>query len=378
MRKILLSAIMLLGLLITGSSFAITVTPLGSFGTSVNINGQIVDVRQLVMDYTAQYTQVIDPAFSAMSDSYAISNSNQPIFGKPNHWLAVGFNTGVGFSSMKFDENKAGGKELNSANIDAPVFGNINPLTLGVVVAPYASISLGWMSALLGIEFFEKTDITLKYLSFNSKDITGDDYNAKMSNFGLTFRKQFFEDTTLIPLLLSFSGLSWNIGFNTSSVDGHVNVPVSSDNDVNMGAYNATYDKIVKFSTNDAIIDYHVKTFSLDTELKGYVNILYFLDLYFGAGVTWNLQNKVDIDGTITGSLAPGLKDTTTGAKYYDTTVPGGLRIDGEGQGQKLIPRIMMGSQINIAFIKIGAQYSVAYTKDANIKNITFGAGIEF
>ena len=107
-----------------------------------------------------------------------------------------------------------------------------------------------------------------------------------------------------------------------------------------------------------------ITSFTLDGDIKAYVNLLYFLDLYAGAGLSFNLANYMSVSGTYKGDISVEI-----GGVEVDNT-SAGLTISGKQKGNVLVPRLMMGTQINLWVLKIGAQYAVAFGKDT-IKILT-------
>lgn len=321
----------------------------------------------LVNQYVNDYTGALDPMFGAMANSFAVGNASQPIFGKPNQTFAIGFNMGIGFSDMEFDEGKAGGDVLNESVFEAPGVGNINALTIGIAAAPYLTLSLDPLAGIFGLDYFENSDLTVKVFSLKLGQ-SGDEISADLFSFGLVFRKQFIEEITLVPVLFSVTGVSYSAGifYSSNKLTSKIDLGIPEET-VDYGGIGS-----VGFAANDVDLNMTIKSFTLDGDIKGFVNVLYLFDLYAGLGLSINLSNSVDVSGKFNGTISA--YDNT------DTLIESsaqGLTVSGAGEGSVFVPRFMFGTQINLWVLKIGAQYSVALAKDT-IKNISIGMSVAF
>jgi len=356
-----ISLISLLSLLLVGQGFALKIDYSGITDA---------DAIQMMDKYVKDYKDAIDPAFGAMANSFVVGNVSQPLIGKPHvGFLAIGVNAGVAFSDMDFNNKTAGGKTLNEALIDVPGAGKVNALTIGVAAAPYATLSLDPLAGIFGLNFFADSDITAKLLTFKLGK-RGDEFFTDLFSFGLIFRKQIIDEITLVPFIFSVSGVSFSAGlFYTSN---EVSTIVGLDLTETM-----EYDGMgsVAFGADDLNVGMKVKSMTFDADVKGFFNIAYFLDLYAGFGLSFNFSNKIDVNGDITGSI-----DVYDSSNTLLGSSAQGLKISGEGKGSGFIPRFMIGTQINIWMVKVGAQYTMAFPKGSadTVKSISVGVGVAF
>lgn len=142
--------------------------------------------------------------------------------------------------------------------------------------------------------------------------------------------------------------------------------------DIDQAEYVALPDNAYALLTAEkAYLNFETESSSLDFEFKGYVNVLWVMDFFAGAGLTLNTSNKFTTSSSIPGNL-----------EIFDGSVSqnanGTLLMEGSGVGQGAIFRIMGGFQVNLGPVKIPVQYTKAVTKNVVVHVTTFGVSLSF
>ncbi len=315
--------------------------------------GQFGSVPTQFNDYISKYTSGVDQVFGGLADAFTVSNIGHPVFGEAHRSFVIGVSTGISVA-LPPDAGSAGAETLN--------FG------IGASAAPFVTFSLGFLSD-FGLGFFEDTDLTFKIFKYTLNDIS---VFKKMEffNLGMIFRKKLVGKTRLIPLLLSFEGISLSLGTHYTNNKLDIEVGVDQQESVDLGdGFKAT------LTADKAFFTLETESFSLDAEMKFYLNILAILDVYAGIGASYQFISKVTSDSSIPATLR--ITNTHTGGGLDDSDTAS-LLITGEGEGQKFLPRVMGGIQINLGPIKLPVQASYVFNEDVNVYTINFGLSISF
>lgn len=298
--------------------------------------------------YTEAYADALEQFFAANADAFTISNVSQPVFGEPYRDLVLGVTGGLATATPP-DAGQAGSQSLGYG--------------FGVTAAPFLTLSLDPLSSLLDLEFFKDSDFTIKLLplSLHIKET-----HMKFFNLGLFFRKQYHSKAKLWGNWLTFLGTNYGVGlFYTRNT-------ISTVVDIDHAEYVALPDGSVAVLTAEkAYLNFETESSSLDFEFKGYVNVLWVMDFFAGAGLTVNTTNKFTTNSRIPGHLE-FLYSGTSGSG------DGTLLMTGSGEGQAAIFRIMGGFQVNLGPVKIPVQYTKAVTKNVVVHVTTFGVSLSF
>lgn len=309
-----------------------------------------------ISNYLTQFTSTFDPILQSSAESFTLTNVTQPVFGEPYRNFVVGASLGIAAApKISFDKSKPGGEILDSLNTSVPLFGDVNPASLGGAIAPFITISLDPLAGIFGLNFFKDTDFTFKVFSLNiGKD--SNDVKVKFFNIGFILRKRILGKSKLIPFIFSFEGISGSLGVFYSKNKLSFNTGINHSETVDT----------VTFSANQFTGSLETKSLTLDTEWKAYFNFLEFMDIFGGGGVSLNLENKVDVNTQITGTISSGGFNSTNGASIY-----------GETNGRTFVPRILVGLQANFWVLKFAGQYSLAFAEE-KVMNISFTTALSF
>jgi hypothetical protein len=355
MKRILI----LLLLIFSTSAFSLNVRFSGDFSSAPT------EIQNLISNYVSEYTESYDTLMGTLSNSFAQANITQPVFGSPNQNFALGVVLGSSWTTDKLDENKPGGETLNSFQQDLwGPFDQANLLTIGFSGGAFLTISTHWLGGI-----FRDTDLTFKLFYMDYQKFMGDDVEtAESLNFGINLRKELLSKTRLIPLLLSFEGISLSTGlFYASSQFTSSQISMNESESVQM--YN---NSSVTFDADSAKFDMNIKNLALDAEIKAYFNIFYFVDIFGGAGLSFNFYNSMEVDSRVNGTLSADYNSGT-----FTDSKTGALVISGEGEGNVFVPRLSVGVQLNVGPVKVPIQYSVSYA-DLTIKTLSAGVTLAF
>lgn len=341
MKRILLALIFSLFSVV---SYSYNVTYTGTFGSLTQIT-----------DISSAYETSFDSTLKNFADAFAVSNTSQPVFGEPYRNLAFGIS-------------------ISAATPEAPDPGKAGSVTMddvyGASVGVFGTISLDPLDGIFGLGFFENSDFTVKLMK--TPQIEYDDYEGKLWNLGLIFRKQLLSKGSIIPMIFSFEGIGFSFGYFLQR--NELNEKISSTSLVERvylegGNYS-------EFSITGGHKYLEVDISSLDSELKFYFNFLGFLDIFFGGGLTYtfasDIYSNIEIQGEInvydsSGTIVPGQTQT------------GSIIIDGNGSGSKWIPRAVVGGQINILMIKVPFQAAFTFGEGDKIGlALTTGVTLSF
>ncbi|HOJ49803.1 MAG TPA: hypothetical protein PKW55_03225 [Spirochaetota bacterium] len=292
--------------------------------------------------------------FGSMADCFAITNTTQPVFGEGYRNLAIGVTGGIGVTVPP--STGAGSEGLGNAG-------------LGVTAAPFITISLDPLYSILGIGIFEDSDITFKLLPLNIKI---DEWKLNFFNMGIILRKRIISPSTLVPVVLSFEGVSVSLGvfYSNNKINGNVDIGKTEKFEYNQPPLTGYVEGTIQ-SLN---MEFKSKSFSFDSEIKGYVNLLYILDIFAGFGITYNLSNNVEVTAT----LPANANVVVTAPIGSSTTDSGTIIINGEDSGRSFIPRLVSGIQLNLGPVKIPVQGALILGGENKTYAVTFGVTISF
>jgi len=308
--------------------------------------------------YIVEYGTISGDLFSSMADCFAITNTTQPVFGEGYRNLAVGVTGGVGVVTPP------------EASAGSATFGDVG---IGATAAPFVTISLDPLYSIFGLGIFEDSDLTIKLLPLTIKPkISGNTWTMKFFNMGVILRKRIISPMTLIPVLLSFEGVSVSLGtfYSNNKINGSASISKTERFDYSEGSLTG----YVEGTISSLDLEVKTKSFSFDTEVKGYVNLLYILDLFAGFGATLNLTNTFEVNATIPASVKVTITSPTPGT----STDSGAIVISGDDSGKTFIPRLVSGFQINLGPVKIPVQYTYVLGTKNKSYAITFGVTVSF
>jgi hypothetical protein len=329
------------------------------YGGSTNFT-QLTDG---INDIIGEYAKYADPFFYAEANTFTFSNVTQPVIGDPHRNFAIGGTFGIS-TSDKLVKAAFGGEVSNLG---------IGDLGIGMTGAVFGTMSLNWLGSIIGI--FENTDVTVKIFPFKLPTINFAEGSVDINlfNLGVQLRKQIVEDITLIPVLLSFSGVSVSLGLFTST--NTVNMTYGLNEVKSFGVNVLGIPGTGTFSANTITAKFETSSFSLDGEIKPYLNILGFLDVFGGLGLTINLLNSTEISGNIDGTMSIDLGGSNFASSNGLLSITGSTDAENE---IVLMPRFSAGFQLNIFVLKIAAQYSQTFALDHNVSNLAFAVMVSF
>lgn len=306
----------------------ITVTDLTGFDDVAQVEA---DYEAFIDSFFTENEEVI-PSGLAMANTLGYPNGKSTI--KPFPHFEFGVAAGAGILEYGRYE------DFSEENPTIP-FGGIN-----------AAVHVG-----TGIT--ERLDVTVKFFSLGlvyKVDESFDDeagdvaYKVRIKDtevysVGAKFRYNLLPSITIVPLLLSFGGVSVNLAFDYMKGDTKILMEMSDTETVVIGA--TPYDATATYN-NEGKIEWNL--YSVTPEMLVYLDLLYFISLYTGPSVSFNYGTfdfTMKGNGDITGVTAP-----FTGVQLATSTVD----IDYSMKPYAVIPKWTLGIEFNILMLKLQAE----------------------
>jgi hypothetical protein len=203
-----------------------------------------------------------------------------------------------------------------------------------------------------------RLDVTLKFFSLglvykvdeSFDDEAGDvEYKVRIKDTevysaGAKFRYNLLPNMTIVPLLLSFGGVSVNLAFDYMKGETKMIMEMSDTESVFIGG--SPYDAMATYQ-NEGRIEWNL--YSVTPEMLVYLDLLYFISLYTGPSVSFNYGTfdftmkgngtVVDTTGTFPGNIATSTVDIDYSMKPY-----------------AMIPKWTLGIELNLWVLKMQAE----------------------
>lgn len=302
--------------------------------------------------YMARSAQNIETLFDAWPNTFAMIGNNLPPLGKPH--LESGFGLCLGSGDCPAVDRHDVGLRLFDAGL-----GCIADLSL------FATLSTDRILRSPSRGFWRDTDITVK---FNNFVLIGfEDVRVHFSNIGLMGRKQMVSGIPLLGKWIKLSGVSLSLGLQYSTLTGR-------EDDIGNGFYNdigtSEPPEVVIVDENihgtiavgapaspalDSFVHYPYVEFSnlsICADIKGYMNLLHFLDVFLGTGLVIAPYNRFFAD--VSSDVNVRISDD----QGLDSNYDGRLTVIGTGDGRHLMPTLLVGFQLNLGPVKIPIQLS--------------------
>ena len=301
-------------------------------------------------EYVDKYLSSVNTTLGSFADAFVSANVSQPVFGEPYRNLALGGALSFAIAGLPEDGD--------------PGSVTLEDTAIGISAGAFATLSLDPLDGIFGLGLFANSDFTVKFMK--TPKIEGDKTDAEFWNLGLILRKRLVSKARIIPLVLSFEGIGISLGYfmQKNKINQVLDIGATEIVDITGGTATLTADT--------GILDLEIETKTLDAEMKFYFNILGFLDLFFGAGMSYNLQTDVSALMSVDSDVS-----FNTGGPI-ESASGGTLLISGTGTGKKWLPRAVAGVQLNILMIKIPAQVAITKNEDKYGVAVTTGVTLSF
>jgi hypothetical protein len=210
-----------------------------------------------------------------------------------------------------------------------------------------------------GTGITERLDVTVKFFSLglvykvdeSFDDEAGDvSYKATIKDtevysVGAKFRYNLLPSITIVPLLLSFGGVSLNLAFDYMNGETKTILEMKETRDIDVSGSSETVEADY---VNEGKIEWNL--ISVTPEMLVYLDLLYFISLYTGPSVSFNYGT---FDFTMDGSgKLVGQGPAFAGTDLADIDV----RIDYSMKPYAMIPKWTLGIEFNILMLKLQAE----------------------
>ncbi len=239
---------------------------------------------------------------------------------------------------------------------------------------PFAGVNGG---VHFGTGLADDIDLTVKFFTFNSDTFPSFDKSDKQDrayvkiemeslkyrSMGAKLRYTVLGDTTLVPLFLSFGGISTNLGVDYMKGKAQGKFQFTNLESITVGGTTtgtmATYNTV-------GTIDWSI--LSVTPEVFVYMDLLYFFSLYTGPSVSFN-TGKFDVKMDGTGNLK------TTGGTQIGTMT---LTTSESFKPSPILPKWTVGLEINLAFFKLQVEAASLLTSPKDSGMVQVGARMQF
>ncbi len=259
----------------------------------------------------------------------------------------VGAGVGVG---ADLEKNKEADSPISGAGIQG-----------GLIIGT----NLSWLptNTILGLET-KKLNVYLNGMKYkyemNNKETSG---SADLSSYGVHFSYDWIKSRG--NRLLGWGGVKIHTGYEYNHTNLKVNSGITKDLTYTDGT--GTYTSQISASPA-AEID--VATHSIPLEISTSVQVLYFVSIYTGLGVDYNMgkaTGKGDLNST-SSDLCQGDTDTSTptcdGGLGSVGTVDTEANVDGKGKVNPFLTRGFAGVQLNLPWTRVFVQADKAFGND--------------
>jgi hypothetical protein len=211
----------------------------------------------------------------------------------------------------------------------------------------------------VGTGITERLDVTVKFFSLglvykvdeSFDDEAGDvEYKVRIKDTevysaGAKFRYNLLPSITIVPLLLSFGGVSVNLAFDYMKGETKTILEMKETRDIKVSGIDET---VEASHINEGKIEWNL--YSVTPEMLVYLDLLYFISLYTGPSVSFNYGT---FDFTMNGSgKLVGQGPNFAGTDIADIDV----RIDYSMKPYAMIPKWTLGIELNILMLKLQAE----------------------
>ena len=336
-------------------------------------------------EYMAQLAENFENFTQIWPNRQAIVNSNSPPLGKPHvEAYAIGLGVGIGLPTGFYPQQKPS----DIADPDQTTFkGPLNKVGLrmldhgagaGQTLNLFATVSPSKIWPSLERGFWRETDLTLTYFHL-LPPIFADDVVLHLSHIGLMGRKQIVSGRSLVGERVKFSGASLSAGIMYATFSGQEGIPNAFDNNTDKDL--AIEDVVLVDESNNGTVtvgspaaidieswvDYHfayMNNLSVYANVKGYMNLFHFLDVFAGTGLTVNPVNQMYLD------LSSETNVRVSNDGGLDSNYDGKLTVKGTSSGRVFIPAFIFGLQLNFGPVKLALQVADSKSAESVASNL--------
>jgi len=199
-----------------------------------------------------------------------------------------------------------------------------------------------------------------------------EEFKSDLQNWGAHVQVKLFgpaDDATLLKVLFRWGGIDITTGIDHARMGLGLGNTLKTDFPLNNGMRD--YGRIDVESTGK--FDLVLRTYNVPLEVTTNFRLLYFLSLYGGVGIDWQLGGSGDLtmnlDGRMTGTLTGGGGTFDLGTARVvatETAKPSAGRLRG-----------IVGLQANLAVLRVFVQLN-ALTENPMLASIAFGVRLVF
>ncbi|MFC1528511.1 hypothetical protein ACFL5B_01235 [Candidatus Latescibacterota bacterium] len=312
-----------------------------------------INARNYLNQYISRYTKNMNNLFDRWADSFALTGTNMPPLGKPNLNSTAGISIGGGFYNKD-------NYDIGLRTVDEGI-GSILDCTFSY------TFSSDKISRKFAEGLWKNTDITVM---FNNLSIIGfEDVRMHLSNIGAVVRKQVVQEKPLIRRLVTLQGVSLSLGtfysrfagreddighhfcqYSTNPEDQEIVVVDQKSGGTVTITSPSTPEDDYKGLVHYPYLDF--VSFSFHSEIKGYMNLFHFVDLFSGVGIAFIPYNKMYSD--ISSDVTVRISDN----QGLDEKYNGKITTIGTGKGDLFMAKFINGIVFNFGPVTIPIQVS--------------------
>jgi hypothetical protein len=309
----------------------ITITDIASFD---NVAQAEADYEAFIDSFFTENEEVI-PSGLAMVNTLGYPNGKSTI--KPFPHFEFGVAAGVGILEY-------GRYEDFSEEYPTIPFGGINAAVhVGTGVTERLDVTVKFFSLGMVYKVDESFDDEAGDVSYKVRIKDTDVYSV-----GAKFRYNLLPNMTIVPLLLSFGGVSVNLAFDYMKADTKIIMEMSDTENVDVLSTpisaTATYN-------NEGRMEWNL--YSVTPEMLVYLDLLYFISIYTGPSVSFNYGT---FDFTMRGNGNIITNDPVGPYTPGDVIGTTAVDIDYSMKPYAMIPKWTLGLELNLSVLKLQAE----------------------